>query len=261
MTLFSKQPGRRAVRLLALTGVALALGCGTTDAPDPLAPTGPVGRIRFVNLITDPARNPVNAILEGLPFGVNLAYTASTPASLPAPATAIYSPIYSGARTLVLRRTADTSVVVATINLNIAADVDHTVFATGGAGGGAVAGFTVNDNNAAPAAGQARVRVVNMSPTAGAIDVFFTAAGADLSAATPFATNVAHQAQSAYGSLAPGTYQFRAVPAGTAPAARNASVTITQSGIALASGNARSVVTADNTSGGTPLRAFVLSDR
>ena len=66
---------------LALVGSA----CGTKDAPGPLEPTAGQGRIRFVNLITDPTRNPVNAILENGPFGVNLGYTATTPASLPSP--------------------------------------------------------------------------------------------------------------------------------------------------------------------------------
>jgi hypothetical protein len=134
-----------------------------------------MGRIRFVNLITDPARNPVNAILEGLPFGVSLAYTGSTPSSLPAPSTAIYSPILEGARTLVLKKTADTTVTVATLPVTIAANNDHTVFATGGTAGGAVSAFVTVDVNTAPPTGQARIRVVNMSPTAGAVDVFITA--------------------------------------------------------------------------------------
>src|SRR6185369_9142135 len=90
------------IAALALAGVA----CGTKDAPGPLAP-GQTGRIRFVNLITDPARNPLNAVLENLPFGVNLGYGGTTPSSLPSPATANYSPILVGDRTLVLVRTAD----------------------------------------------------------------------------------------------------------------------------------------------------------
>src|SRR6185503_5299359 len=106
---------------VAAAMVLVAAACGTKDAPDPLQPTGPTGRIRFVNLITDPSRNPVNAILEGIPFGVNLAYTGTTPASLPSPATANFSAILEGARTLVLKKTADTNVVVATLNITIGA--------------------------------------------------------------------------------------------------------------------------------------------
>ena len=70
------------IAALALVGAA----CGTKDAPGPLEPGGPTGRVRFVNLVNDPARIPVNAILESVPFGVNLGYGATTPASLPSPA-------------------------------------------------------------------------------------------------------------------------------------------------------------------------------
>ncbi|MFO0269857.1 MAG: hypothetical protein ACK53W_04870, partial [Gemmatimonadota bacterium] len=37
-----------------------AQACGTTEAPGPLQPTQPFGRVRVVNLIVDNARNPVN---------------------------------------------------------------------------------------------------------------------------------------------------------------------------------------------------------
>jgi hypothetical protein len=244
----------------ALAGILAA--CGTEDAPGPLEPScEQQGRVRFVNLITDPARNPVNAVLEDVPWGVNLGYTATTPASLPAPSTALYSAVCSGDRTVVLHHTPNPDVVHATLAFTVAPEQDHTVYATGGAGATVITRFVTTDDNAAPAAGQTRVRIVNMSPTAGAIDVFLTAAGADLATATPTATNLAHQGTSAYLNVAPGTYTFRAVPAGTAPANRAASVTITQSGIVLSAGTGRSIVTADNNVGGTPLRAFVLSDR
>jgi len=246
--------------LLALLGLAAA--CGTTDAPGPLEPScQQQGRARFVNLITDPARVPVNAILESVPWGVNLGYTATTPASLPAPSTALYSAVCAGDRTLVLQHTANPSVTHATLTFAVGAGEDRTVYATGGAGQSVITAFvTTDDNTTAPPAGQARVRVVNMSPTAGAIDVFLTAATADLATATPLATNVAHRAASAYVNVPAGTYQFRAVPAGTAPANRTASVTVSQS-VTLTGGTGRTIVTADNSTGGAPLRAFVLSDR
>ena len=115
--------------------VALVVGaCGTKDAPGPLDPTSGQGRIRFVNLITDPTRNPVNAILENVAFGVNLGYAATTPASLPSPSTANFAPIYEGARTLVLKKTADTSVVVATPD-DVSTSLHETRAKPEGAGG------------------------------------------------------------------------------------------------------------------------------
>jgi hypothetical protein len=245
---------------VAAAMVLVAAACGTKDAPDPLQPTGPTGRIRFVNLITDPSRNPVNAILEGIPFGVNLAYTGTTPASLPSPATANFSAILEGARTLVLKKTADTNVVVATLNITIGAGTDYTLFATGGTGGGPVTGFTVAETNDPITAAQARLKFVNMSPTAGAVDVFITAANADLAAATPVATNVATRAVFAGGLFAPGTYSVRTVPAGTAPAGRTAAVNSTTA-VTVAAGNGRTVVLADAAAGGAPVRTVVLTDQ
>lgn len=248
------------VRHGMFAALTLLAACGTKDAASPLAPSGPTGRIRFVNVITDTTRGRVNAILESVPFGVNLTYTQSTPATLPSPSTALYSAILSGTRSLVLKRTADTSVTVATIQVTIDANQDRTVYAVGG-GNSAVTSFVTTDTNTAVPSASTRLRIVNVSPTAGAVDVFITAANADLSAATPVATNVRNQGVSGYFTLAPGTYQVRAVPTGTAPAARGAAVSITLNSLALAGGAARTIVLADNNIGGAPLRAFVLTDQ
>ncbi|MBV9880476.1 MAG: DUF4397 domain-containing protein [Gemmatirosa sp.] len=259
MMLISSSRVRRATFVGLVTAVAAA--CGTKEAPGPLEPSGAVGRVRFVNLITDPARGTVNAILEGVPFGVNLAYTQTTPASLAAPSTAPYASILTGSRTLVLKRTADTNVTVATIGFTITDGQDRTVYATGGAGGGAVSAVVTTDSNPAAAATQARVRLVNLSPAAGTVDAFLTAAGADLAAATPTATSVPNGGASAYLAVAPGTYTLRLVPAGTAPASRAAAVSVTLTGIALAGGTGRTIVVADRSTGGAPAQAFVLTDR
>ena len=246
----------------ALAALALALAaCGTESAPGPLQPTGSTGRMRVVNVITDTTRGRVNVIVDGLPFGVNLTYAQSTPATLPAPSTAPYAAVLAGNRPIVLKRTIDTATTVGTSAVAVAGMEDRTVYVVGGAGGSAISFFSIADTNAAPAAGQVRLRVVQMSPTAGAVDVFVTAPGADLATATPVATNLAYQRASAYFSVAAGTYRVRAVPAGTAPAARAANVVIDLNNIALAAGAARTIVTADNNIGGAPLRAFLLTDR
>jgi hypothetical protein len=246
-----------AVALLLL----LLLGCGTTDAPDPLSPSGPHGRVRFVNMITDTTRGRVNAILEGLPFGVNLVYGQSTPATLPAPSTAPYAAVLAGARTLVLKRTADTLTLVATIPFTVTAGQDATIYATGGSGSAAVTSIVTVDDNTVPAATSARVRLVHLAAPAGPVDVFVTASGADLAAATPTFPAVALRSAGSYVTLPAGSYQVRAVPAGTAPAARAGAVSINLASLALSGGTVQTLVTADNGTGGTPLRAFVLADR
>ena len=248
-------------RSLALLGTtAMVLACGTVDAPGPLEP-GPQGRIRFVNLVTDPARNPVNAILEDVPFGVNLAYGGTTPSSLPAPATANYSAILVGDRTLELVRTADPTVSLGTFTIPIVQDQDITVYAIGGTGGTAVTIATTVDDNTAPGAGQVRFRVTHMSPTMGPVDVFITAAGADLTGVTPIASGLAYKGATSFGSVAPGTYVVRFVPAGTVPASRNASVVLTSASTALAANTGRTFIARDAAAGGAPLGVTVITDQ
>ena len=237
----------------------ISSACSTKDAPGPLEPTGPVGRVRYVNLITDTTRGRVNAILEGLPFGVNLTHGTTTPASLPAPANAFYAPIYAGQRELVLRRTIDTSVIVSTIPFTIVANQDRTIYSTGGAGATPVVFFITTDDNTAAAATDNRFRVVNMSDIA--LDVFITAAGADLSTATPSVAALAVQGISAYLTMPAGNYRVRMVPAGTAPGARAANVVIDIGGATYAGGAARTFVAATSATGGTPRKGIVLGDR
>lgn len=242
--------------------VAVSVACSTTEAPGPLEPTGPTGRVRLVNLITDATRGRVNASLEGLVFTVDLQYAQVAPANLPAPATgSAYAPVYVGNRAFVLKRTADTTVTVASLNFSITDGQDRTVYAVGGAGGSAVTGFLTTDDNPAAAATETRLRVVNMSPTAGAVDVFVTAVGADLALATPRGAGLAYQGATAYFTVAPGAYQVRAVPAGTAAASRGASVVINLASATFGGGTGRTVVLADASTGGAPLRAFVAVDR
>jgi hypothetical protein len=250
----------RRLSITALAGATILSACDTTEAPGPLEPEGTQGRIRFVNLITDTTRGRVNAILESVPFGVNMTYTVATPASLPAPATASYSPILTGSRTLVLKRTADTNTTVGTFAVTITESQDRTVYAVGGTGGSAITSFVTNDDNALPPAPQAKLRVVHLSPTAGAVDIFVTAPNADLVAATPTVANAPYQTASSYLTLAGGTYQVRVVPAGTPPASRPGAVVINTS-VALSANTIRTVVTADRSIGGAPLQAFVLVDR
>jgi hypothetical protein len=256
--------GRVAARLFRRAApvlLAIAAGCGTKEINDPGTAPEARGRVRFVNVITDTTRGRVDLALERVPWNVNQVYTNVTPATLAAPNTGLYSAILTGARTLTVVRTASPSTTVATVNLTIAENADYTVYGIGGAGASAVTGFITRDTNVVPAAGQARVRVVHLAPTAGAVDIFVTAPAADLALATPTLANVPYQAVSGYLSVAAGTYQVRVVPAGTAPAARAGAVAINVASLVLGAQVNRTIVAADNNVGGAPLRAFVLTDR
>ncbi len=256
------EPMRRSLRsgLAAFAVLLVAAACGTSDGSTSLLPSGPTGRVRFVNLITDTTRGRVNLNLEQVQWNVNQVYGTATPATLAAPNTAIYSPVLTGSRSLVLKRTADTNTTVATFPLSVAASVDYSVYATGGTGASAITSFITTDTNSVPASGAVRVRVVHLAPSAGNVDVFVTAVGADLALATPTLANVPLRA-SAYLSVPAGTYQVRVVPAGTAAAARAANVAINLASVALPANGARTIIAADNNVGGAPFRFIALVDR
>jgi len=254
---------RRALRA-GLLGFGLSLfvsACGTSDGSTSLLPNGPTGRVRFVNLITDTTRARVNLTLGPTRWNVNQVYGTVTPATLAAPNTALYAAIETGSLSLVLKRTADTTATVATFPLSIATGQDYTVYATGGTGASAITSFITTDSNTVPVSGAARVRVVHLSPTAGPVDVFVTAVGADLALATPTLANVPVRGAAYLSSVAAGTYQVRVVPAGTAPALRAANVALNLASVVLPANSARTLIAADNNIGGTPLRFVTLVDR
>jgi len=265
MTISSTRFGRARVsntfKLALVCAVMVVAACSTKEAPGPLEPTSTVGRVRLVNLINDATRGRVNASLAGLVFTVDLNYGASAPANLPTPATAPYAPVYTGSQSFVLKRTADTTVTVATLPFTIADGQDMSVYAIGGASGRAITNVNTIDDNTLGSSVQTRMRVVNMSPTAGTLDFFVTASGADLSTATPVASGVAYKAASAYFIVAPGSYVIRAVPSGTAAADRNGAVVVTSAATTLTGSTVRTVIAADAPAGGLPLRAVVLADR
>jgi hypothetical protein len=162
---------------------------------------------------------------------------------------------------MLLKRTADTTALVATVAFTVGSGQDQTVYATGGANGSAVTSLVVEDANPDIASTATRLRVVNLAPTGGAVDVFVTAPNADLALATPTFANLAVRATSTYATPSPGAYQIRVVPVGTAPSGRAAAVSVNVASLAIAGGAGRTVVIGDRSIGGAPLTSFVLTDR
>ena len=122
--------------------------------------------------------------------------------------------ILAGSRTLVLKRTPDTNSTVTSVSFTVTASQDQTIYAIGGAAGTAVTSLVVTDDNPDVAATQTRIRFVNLSPRAGAVDVFVTAPNTELAAATPAFSNVAYRAASTYSAVTAGTFQVRVVRRG-----------------------------------------------
>jgi len=89
----------------------------------------------------------------------------------------------------------------------------YTVFAAGKLA--EIAPLAIVEDNSVPAAGQLKLRVVHASPSAGNVDIYLTAPGADLAVATPALSNVAFRADSGVLPVNAGSYQVRITAAGS----------------------------------------------
>ena len=83
---------------------------------------------------------------------------------------------------------AGSSTTVIDADLLVTAGTDYTVIAGGLVSD--IAPIVLEDDRTAPPAGNAKVRAVHGAPSAPAVDIYVTAPGADLEAATPALTNV-----------------------------------------------------------------------
>ena len=117
--------------------------------------------------------------------------------------------------------------------------------------------IVVLGDTAAPPLGQkAKLRLVNLAPFAeGQLDLYVTAPGADLAAATPLATHVYLGFASRYRELDAGTYQVRVTRRGTTIVVYDAGA------IELPAGAGRTVFALDPEGSGLPLRGLVLDDQ
>ncbi len=223
---------------------AFAFAACDADVEAPLSAPAATGRLRFVNATPDTAKaRAVNVRIDGLAWVANQAYKAATGYVLALP----------GDREIDVRKTQDTTISVVSQAVTVAASTDYTLLATGIAPD--LAGLTHTDDNAAPTAGNVKVRIVHASPAAGTLDVYVTAPGADLSTETPDHTNLSYRGVTPYLTLPAGSYRIRWTTPATITVAGDTTTAL------LAAGQIRTVVLLDKVGGGTPQTYTILGDR
>jgi hypothetical protein len=147
---------------------------------------------------------------------------------------------------------AGTSTTAIDADVTLADGTDYTVIASD-----LVAQITpivLQDDNTAPAAGNARVRAIHGAPSAPAVDIYVTAPDADLATATPVLTGVEFGDVADYLEVPAGEYQVRVTPAGTKL------VVIDSGALTLESGQVRTAMAVDAAGGGAPFDLLVLAD-
>lgn len=226
-----------AIALALLATLASAVACGDDDDD----PTGPAASTQLRVVHASPDAPNVDVLVDGGAVLTNIPYKTGSS----------YQAVQPGSRNIRVRATG-TSTVVIDQTAQIAAGSSYTVIAAGRLA--SISPIILQDDLTAPAAGNAKVRLVHASPSAGNVDIYVTAPTADLAAATPVAANVAFRVASAYLAVPAGTYRVRVTPAGSK------TVAIDVNSLAVAAGQIRTAIAVDAPGGGAPLGALLLTD-
>ena len=181
--------------LAALCIVSLALtGCSKSSS------TSGNAQLRILNVFSEaPAINVTVAskpVASGLPFQGLTQYTS----------------IDTGTPMVTVGVTGASTTLINTTYSVGAASYTYIVFGPLTGVGALLGNDTFND----PGGGFFSARIVNVAPGSGAVDVYLTAPGADISASAPSLGNVSYGATSAFVAIAIGaSFEIRVTPTGT----------------------------------------------
>jgi len=101
---------------------------------------------------------------------------------------------------------------------------------------------------------EARVRIVHASPTAGAVDIYVTAPGADITQLSPAFAGVPFKAETGFVPLPAGNYDVKVTPAG------NPLIVAIAASLSLSGGDVLTAIARDNAGGGVPLGLVVIDE-
>jgi hypothetical protein len=226
------------LKLLTLLLAASALSAACSDDDDN---TGPEGEARVRVVHASPDAPDVDVLVDDAEALADVPYLAASD----------YLGLPSGERNLKVNA-AGTSTTVIDADVTLVDGTDYTVIASGLVA--SIAPIVLEDDNSAPAAGNAKVRAIHGAPGAPAVDIYITAPGADLAGETPALSGVDFGDVSGYIEAPAGDYQVRVTPAGST------TVVIDSGTLTLASGQIRTAVAVDAAGGGAPFDLLLLED-
>ena len=226
------------LKLLTLLLAASALTAACSDDDND---TGPEGQARVRVVHASPDAPAVDVLVDDAAALSNVDYLTASD----------YVELADGAHNVKVNA-AGTSTTVIDADVDLADGTDYTVIASGLLE--TIQPIVLEDDNSTPAAGTARVRAIHGAPSAPAVDVYVTAPGADLEAASPALSNVAFGDVADYLEVPAGDYQVRVTPAGTKTAV------IDSGALTLTSGQVRTAIAVDAPGGGAPFDLLILDD-
>jgi hypothetical protein len=226
------------LKLLTLLFAATTLTTACSDDDN----TGPEGEARVRVVHASPDAPDVDVLVDDAEVVGDVSYlTASDYLEVPA-----------GDHNLKVNAAGTTTTVIDE-DVSLVDGTDYTVIASGLLA--AIEPIVLEDDNSAPAAGNARVRAVHAAASAPAVDVYVTAPGADLASANPVLANLGFGDVADYLDVPAGDYQVRLTLAGSK------TVAIDGGTLGLSSGQVRTAIAVDAPGGGAPFDLLVLEDR
>jgi hypothetical protein len=180
----------------AVAATLLLVGCSGSDS----TPMTPTSQIRVLH--ASPDAPAVDVTAGATTLVTNAAYKDATAfRTVPAGSTAVKVNV------------AGTSTTVINATVNLRSDKVYTVIAANAVA--SLEPLVIEEDPAAPPAGQVAVRVVHAAPQVGAVDVYVTAPGASLTTATPTLAAVPFKGVSNRLTIPAATYQVRITGAGS----------------------------------------------
>jgi hypothetical protein len=229
----------------AVLATAVLAACGGDD--DPVVP--PDTRLRAIHASADAPAVDVQFGSQRIASGAQFKQASG------------YSTVGSGTGTLSVNL-AGTSTTALSAPLNLAGNRAYSAIVVGSAAPGApaaqaLAPVLIDDDGAAPASGNVKLRVVHGAPAVPAVDIYVTAPGAALPAAPSIPALAYRSAAPASGSAAlqvpGGEYQIRATVAG-----QPANVAFDSGRVALAAGGDLLIVAVPSAGGISPISLLVV---
>jgi uncharacterized protein DUF4397 len=184
---------RALLAVLFLVPLVLASCGGSSDSGD--------AKMRIVNAFPEAAA--IDVTVAGTSIAKSLPFQGLTP----------YNSISGGSQTFTVSVSGTpTTLVNTTYNTSGNNNYTYVVFGPNTAVGAVLA----NDASSDPGSGFFSIRIINAAAGVGAVDIYLSAPGADITATAPAVSGVAYGVISAYTAVAIGTnFELRITPTGT----------------------------------------------
>lgn len=185
-----QRAGQISFCVFLVCAAVLAVSCGGSGST----------RIRMVNAVPD--QTNLALLIDGTSVAGNVAYGTSSG----------YMKVSSGSRHVQIEPSGATNVIIDQ-NLTIPSGTDTTIIAENFSTNPSSA-LVLTDDNSAPSSGDFKLRIVNVAPSLGAVDVYVVAPNTDLNTVSATVSNLAFGSSSGYQSLAAGAYEIELTNAG-----------------------------------------------